>query len=103
MFDSPDFDLAPYADVDTEKSVRRTYCSWHDAGWRSLLVQCFTHADEAAELPLPGVSDLHLVLCTRGDADMRTRSGGRADRGGTGAGGWTDLCSGPSTPRSARP
>nr|WP_157168209.1 AraC family transcriptional regulator [Streptomyces typhae] len=72
--------MAPYAGVVTEKSVRRTYCSWHDAGWRSLLVQCFTHAQEAAELPLPGVADLHLVLCTGGDADMRTRSGGRANR-----------------------
>ncbi|GHE76464.1 AraC family transcriptional regulator [Streptomyces longispororuber] len=80
MFDSPDFDLTPYAEFDTAASVRRTYCSWHDAGWRSLLVQSFTHAPRAEDLPLPGVSDLHLVLCTGGDATMRTRSGGRAAR-----------------------
>ncbi|MFE0763413.1 AraC family transcriptional regulator [Streptomyces smyrnaeus] len=80
MFDSPDFDLAPYADFDTGELVRRTYCSWHAAGWRSMLVQSFTHAREAESVPLPGVSDLHLVLCTGGDAVMRVRDGGRAVR-----------------------
>ncbi|MCO5969033.1 helix-turn-helix domain-containing protein [Actinoallomurus soli] len=80
MFDSPDFDVAPYAGFDMATFVRRTYCSWQDGGWRSLLVQCFTHAPEAEHLPLPGVSDLHLVLCTGGDAVMRTRAGGRAVR-----------------------
>ncbi|KOG91798.1 AraC family transcriptional regulator [Streptomyces varsoviensis] len=60
--------------------VRRTYCSWQEAGWRSLLVQCFTHAREAESFPLPGVADLHLVLCTGGDAVMRTRGAGRATR-----------------------
>ncbi|TDD80930.1 helix-turn-helix domain-containing protein [Actinomadura rubrisoli] len=60
--------------------VRRTYCSWHDSGWRSLLVQSFAHARQAEALPLPGVSDLHLVLCTSGDAVMRTHDGGRASR-----------------------
>ncbi|GAB2805436.1 helix-turn-helix domain-containing protein [Streptomyces daliensis] len=80
MFDTADFDLAPYAGLDTSTLVRRTYCSWHEAGWRSLLVQSFTHAREAEALPLPGVSDLHLVLCTRGEAVMRTHGDGRAAR-----------------------
>lgn len=80
MFDSPDFDLAPYAGFDMTEVVRRTYCSWDDSGWRSLLVQCFTHAREAEDLRLPGVSDLHLVLCTGGDAAMSVRAGGRATR-----------------------
>lgn len=62
VFDSPDFDLAPYAGFDMPAYVQRTYCSWGDAGWRSLLVQCFDHAPEADHLQLPGVSDLHLVL-----------------------------------------
>jgi AraC family transcriptional regulator len=83
VFDSPDFDLAPYAGSGAdrrERSVRRTFCSWEEAGWRSLLVQSFTHAPRAEELPLPGTADLHLVLCTAGDAVMRTRDGGRETR-----------------------
>lgn len=80
MFDSPDFDLAPYADFDMSKFVRRTYCSWNDANWRSLLVQCFTHAREAEHLQLPGVSDLHLVLCTSGKAAMQIHAGGKTTR-----------------------
>ncbi|MGW5648804.1 helix-turn-helix domain-containing protein [Saccharopolyspora sp. NPDC003752] len=80
MFDSPDFDLAPYAEFDTSELVRRTYCSWGDAGWRSLLVQCFDHAPEADHVPMPGVSDLHLVLFVAGDVATRTRAGGKPVR-----------------------
>jgi AraC family transcriptional regulator len=80
VFDSPDFDLAPYADFDTPAYVRHTYNSWDDAGWRSLLVQGFTHAPEAEHLPLPAVADLHLVLCTAGNADMWLHTGGKPVR-----------------------
>ncbi|MBN6038217.1 helix-turn-helix domain-containing protein [Amycolatopsis sp. 195334CR] len=80
MFDSPDFDLAPYAEVDLPAQVRRTYCSWSDAGWRSLLVQCFDHAPEAEPFPMPAVADLHLVLCVGGDVEMRTRADGKPVR-----------------------
>lgn len=80
MFDSPDFDLAPYAEVDLPAQVRRTYCSWHDASWRSLLVQCFDHAPEAEPFPMPAVADLHLVLCVAGDVEMRTRADGKPVR-----------------------
>ncbi|NJP70179.1 helix-turn-helix domain-containing protein [Streptomyces sp. C1-2] len=78
MFDSPDFDfdVTPYAGVDAERLVRHTYCSGEASAWRSLLVQCFTHAREVERLELPGTSDLHLVLCTHGDAVMRTGTGG---------------------------
>lgn len=75
VFDSQTFDLAPYADfAHLPAHVRRTYCSWHDASWRSLLVQTFEHATEAEDVALPGVSDLHLVLCVAGDAVMRTHA-----------------------------
>ncbi|MFD2419710.1 AraC family transcriptional regulator [Amycolatopsis pigmentata] len=77
MFDTSDFDLRPYADFDMPRHVRRTYCSWGDGDWRSLLVQCFDHAPEADELRLPGVADLHLVLCVAGDVVMRTRADGK--------------------------
>ncbi|MFE7117389.1 helix-turn-helix domain-containing protein [Streptomyces sp. NPDC057654] len=84
MIDTAEFDLGPYAGVggviEMDALVRRTYCSWHEAGWRSLLVQRFVHAREAEEFPLPGVDDVHLVLCTGGEAEMRVRAGGRAAR-----------------------
>jgi AraC family transcriptional regulator len=102
VFDSPDFDLAPYAGFDMEEFVRRTYCSWQDTGWRSLLVQCFTHAREAEHLPLPGVSDLHLVLCTGGDAMMRVSAGGEATRRRWVSGRLELMIPGHSTVRSYR-
>lgn len=49
MFDSPDFDVAPYGAIDMTKYVRRSYCSWDDAQWRSLLVQCFVHVRQVEE------------------------------------------------------
>ncbi|EPH41335.1 AraC family transcriptional regulator [Streptomyces aurantiacus] len=102
MFDTSDFDLAPYADVDTARFVRRTYCSWQDAGWRSLLVQSFTHAREVEHLDLPGVSDLHLVLCTGGTAEMRTRADGRPTRRRWAPGRLELMVPGHSTVRSYR-
>jgi AraC family transcriptional regulator len=80
VFPSADFDLVPYADFDMSPYVRRTYCSWNDASWRSLLVQCFDHAPQAEQLPMPAAADLHLVLYVAGDVDMRTRAGGKPDR-----------------------
>lgn len=80
VFESADFDLAPYAGVDAERLVRHTYCSWESSGWRSLLVQCLAHSREAEQLELPGTADLHLVLCTNGDTVMRTGTGGRTVR-----------------------
>ncbi|MEV0621969.1 AraC family transcriptional regulator [Nonomuraea sp. NPDC050404] len=80
MFHSPDFDLASYADFDTSAYARHTYNSWDDAGWRSLLVQGFDHSREAEYLPLPAVSDLHLVLCVAGSADVRMDTGAKPVR-----------------------
>ncbi|MFI6518072.1 helix-turn-helix domain-containing protein [Spirillospora sp. NPDC050679] len=80
VFDSARFDLQPYVGFDMARYVRRTYCSWEDAGWRSLLVQRFEHVPVAEEMELPGTADLHLVLPVAGRAVMETRSGGRESR-----------------------
>ncbi|MGW1048783.1 helix-turn-helix domain-containing protein [Streptomyces sp. NPDC002521] len=102
MFETSDFDLAPYTGFDMDRFVRRTFCSWQDAGWRSLLVQRFTHAREAQDLPLPAVSDLHLVLCTSGDTEMRVHAGGKATPRRWVAGRLELMIPGHSTVRSYR-
>ncbi|MBP2066011.1 helix-turn-helix domain-containing protein [Streptomyces iranensis] len=101
MFNSPDFDLAPYGDVvDWAQYVERGFCSWHDAGWRSLLVQSFVHARQVEHLPAPGTSDLHIVLCTAGEAMMRVSSGGTTTRRRWRAGRLELMLPGQSTVRS---
>jgi AraC family transcriptional regulator len=80
VFPSALFDLQPYAGFDMARYVRRTYCSWEDAGWRSLLVQRFEHVPVVRDMELPGAADLHLVLPVAGRAVIETRSGGRASR-----------------------
>lgn len=80
VFDSARFDLQPYVGFDTERYVRRTFCSWEHAGWRSLLVQRFEHVPVAEEMELPGAADLHLVLPVSGRAEMETCDGGRPVR-----------------------
>ncbi|MET9251912.1 AraC family transcriptional regulator [Nonomuraea sp. NPDC003709] len=80
VFDSTRFDLQPYVGFDMARYVRRTYCSWENAGWRSLLVQRFEHVPVAEEMELPGAADLHLVLPVAGRAVMEARSGGRWSR-----------------------
>ncbi|SEH03163.1 AraC family transcriptional regulator [Nonomuraea solani] len=76
VFDSTRFDLQPYAGFDMARYVRRTYCSWENAGWRSLLVQRFEHVPVAEDMELPGAADLHLVLPVAGRTVLETRSGG---------------------------
>ncbi|MDQ7808657.1 AraC family transcriptional regulator [Amycolatopsis sp. A133] len=80
VFDSARFDLRPYAGFETGRFVRRTFCSWEQAGWRSLLVQRFEHVPVAEDLALPSAADLHLVLPVSGRAELETRDGGRAVR-----------------------
>ncbi|MEV6825275.1 AraC family transcriptional regulator [Amycolatopsis sp. NPDC051102] len=81
VFDSARFDLRPYTGFETDRFVRRTFCSWEHAGWRSLLVQRFEHVPVAEDMALPGTADLHLVLPLSGRAELETREGGRAVRG----------------------
>ncbi|MEU8417375.1 AraC family transcriptional regulator [Amycolatopsis japonica] len=80
VFDSARFDLQPYIGFDMSRYVRRTYCSWEDSGWESLLVQRFEHVPVAEDMRLPAVADLHLVLPLSGRAVMETRGEGRWNR-----------------------
>ncbi|WP_067814176.1 AraC family transcriptional regulator [Actinomadura kijaniata] len=80
VFESTRFDLQPYVGFDMARYVRRTYCSWENSGWQSLLVQRFEHVPVAEDMELPGTADLHLVLPVAGRAVMETRSGGRESR-----------------------
>ncbi|MGK4598374.1 helix-turn-helix domain-containing protein [Amycolatopsis sp. w19] len=80
VFDSARFDLRPYIGFDMARYVRRTYCSWEDSGWESLLVQRFEHVPVAEDLRLPAVADLHLVLPLSGRAVMESRGEGRWNR-----------------------
>ncbi|KOG61557.1 AraC family transcriptional regulator [Streptomyces griseoflavus] len=80
VFDSAHFDLQPYAGFDMDAYVRRTHCSWEDAGWQSLLAQRFHHVPVVDEMELPAAADLHLVLPVGGRAEMETRAGGRWHR-----------------------
>ncbi|MCP2271143.1 Helix-turn-helix domain-containing protein [Actinokineospora diospyrosa] len=80
VFDSTRFDLQPFVGFDMDRYVRRTFCSWEEAGWRSLLVQRFEHVPVVEGMVLPGTADLHLVVPVSGRAEMETRSGGRAVR-----------------------
>ncbi|UMP05399.1 helix-turn-helix domain-containing protein [Amycolatopsis sp. EV170708-02-1] len=80
VFDSERFDLQPYTGFDMSRYVRRTYCSWEDSGWESLLVQRFEHVPVAEDMRLPAVADLHLVLPLSGRAVMETRGDGRWSR-----------------------
>ncbi|MFH8347602.1 helix-turn-helix domain-containing protein [Streptomyces sp. NPDC018045] len=80
VFDSAHLDLQPYAGFDMDSYVRRTYCSFEDAAWQSLLVQRFHHVPAVENMELPAAADLHLVLPVGGRAVMETRTGGRWHR-----------------------
>ncbi|KZB79157.1 AraC family transcriptional regulator [Amycolatopsis regifaucium] len=80
VFRSERFDLQPYVGFDMARYVRRTYCSWEDSGWQSLLVQRFDHVPVAEDMEMPATADLHLVLPASGRAVMETRGEGRWNR-----------------------
>ncbi|MFE3262063.1 helix-turn-helix domain-containing protein [Nocardia sp. NPDC059091] len=60
--------------------MRRTFYSWEDVGWQSVLVQRFEHVPVVEDMALPGAADLHLVLPVSGRAEMETDDGGRIVR-----------------------
>ena len=64
VFDSARFDLRPYTGFETDRFVRRTFCSWEDAGWRSLLVQRFEHVPVAEDMALPAAAGTGFVYAS---------------------------------------
>jgi AraC family transcriptional regulator len=73
VFQAENFETRPYVGFETDRYARRTSCSWEDLGWRSLLVQRFTHAPVAEDMVLMGSPDVHLVLVETGRATIETR------------------------------
>ncbi|MBM7774397.1 AraC family transcriptional regulator [Actinokineospora baliensis] len=80
VFDPVRFDLQGFAGFEMERYVRRTFCSWEEVGWRSLMVQRFEHVPVVEGMVLPGTAALHVVVPVSGRAEMVTRSGGRGVR-----------------------
>jgi AraC family transcriptional regulator len=69
-FQSLDLDQSAYAD--------RTFCSWHEAGWRSVLLRRFDDHPVADDVYLPPTDDQHLVLVTAGESTIESfGAGGR--------------------------
>jgi AraC family transcriptional regulator len=62
--------------TDLGQHARRTFCSWTDAGWRSVLLQSQEEAAEVEELFLPPIAEQHLVLVTAGDVQMESHTNG---------------------------
>lgn len=71
----------PALALDQSAYARRTFCSWHDAGWRSVLLRRFDDAPVAEDVQLPPTPDQHLVLVTAGTSWIESRT----DRGWHGA------------------
>ncbi|WP_432945532.1 AraC family transcriptional regulator [Kribbella sp. CA-253562] len=63
-------------DMDVSQYARRTFCSWTEPGWRSVLLQGHEDAPLAEEVCLPPIGDQHLVLVTEGDVLMESHADG---------------------------
>jgi AraC family transcriptional regulator len=62
--------------LDLSQYARRTFCSWTDTGWRSVLLQTQVAAPVVEELFLPPVEDQHLVLVTAGNVVVESHANG---------------------------
>lgn len=69
------FDMGGYADLDLDRSVRRSLCSWERPGWRSLLVQKFEYLEAAGEMVMPAAAATHLWLITAGVGQLHVDTG----------------------------
>ncbi|ONI78529.1 hypothetical protein BWI15_01265 [Kribbella sp. ALI-6-A] len=63
-------------ELDLGQHARRTFCSWTDSGWRSVLLQVHEDASVVEEIFLPPIGDQHLVLATAGDAWLESHANG---------------------------
>ncbi|MFB6720899.1 helix-turn-helix domain-containing protein [Kribbella sp. NPDC056345] len=63
-------------ELDHGTHAQRTFCSWTDTGWRSVLLQVHDDAPDAVEFSLPPIAEQHLVLATAGDAWLESHADG---------------------------
>ncbi|GAB2651572.1 helix-turn-helix domain-containing protein [Kribbella swartbergensis] len=62
---------------DLGQHARRTFCSWTDTGWRSVLLQVHADRPVTEDFFMPPIRDQHLVLVTAGDGRMESHSESR--------------------------
>jgi len=63
--------------VDLSRFSSRTFCSWNDLGWRSVLLRRFENAPATDNVYHAPVKDQLLVLVTRGRTSIETWSGAK--------------------------
>ena len=61
--------------VDQTRVGQRSFCSWHDAGWRSLVVRDLTAWQQADDVVVPAISDQLVVLVVDGLRMFESRHG----------------------------
>ena len=61
--------------VDQTQIGDRRFCSWHDAGWRSLIVRDMTAHRAVHDVPVPAIDDQLLVLVMGGARVFESRQG----------------------------
>ncbi|GAA4581529.1 AraC family transcriptional regulator [Planotetraspora phitsanulokensis] len=73
-------DTNPFKSLDLDQSAftERTFCSWYDTGWRSVLLRRYDDHLVAEDVYLPPTDDQHLVLVTAGESTIESfGEGGR--------------------------
>ena len=61
--------------VNQEQAGQRSFCSWHDAGWRSLVVRELIAWHEVSDVVVPAISDQLVVLVVDGARTFESRHG----------------------------
>jgi len=64
-------------DLDESAHSRRMFCSWEDAGWRSLLLRRFDDDPVAEDVVVPPSDDQQLVLMMSGRVAIESGADGR--------------------------
>jgi AraC family transcriptional regulator len=63
-------------ELDRSPHGRRVFCSWEDAGWRSLLVRRFDDDPVAEDVTVPPIDAQQIVLITSGVLTIESHAGG---------------------------